>query len=202
MKFTLKQKVIILRGDWPTIRHLATQKTTENKILTHVHVHISAPQAVFEKVGHHKPRGHSDQTQIPVITRSISTLVLRPVLLHKFAEGGSRDGVVSIVTRLQSGRSGDRMLGGVRNLPPVPSVHSGSGVHSVSYLIGNRSSFPKRPECEADLSLPGEEFKNEWSYTSIPPICLYGMYRDKFTFYHRLQKLRCKLHKISLCYPI
>jgi hypothetical protein len=30
--------------------------------------------------------------------------------------------------------------------------------------------------CEADSSPPsGAEIKNVWSYTSIPPICLYGM---------------------------
>jgi len=29
----------------------------------------------------------------------------------------------------------------------------------------------------------GAKVKNEWSYTSTPPICLHGVDRDDFTFY-------------------
>jgi len=38
--------------------------------------------------------------------------------------------------------------------------------------------------CEVDyLSPSNAELKNEWSHTSTPPICLDGVYSDKFTFF-------------------
>ena len=49
---------------------------------------------------------------------------------------------------------------------------------------GNRGSFPgvKRPGREVVHSPPFNfEVKNEQSYTSTPPACLYGMDRDSFT---------------------
>ena len=40
----------------------------------------------------------------------------------------------------------------------------------------------KRPGREADHSPPSSaEVKNEWSYASILPVCLRGLYRDDFT---------------------
>jgi len=37
--------------------------------------------------------------------------------------------------------------------------------------------------CEVNHSPPSSaEVKNEWSYTFAPPVCLYGLNRDKFTF--------------------
>jgi hypothetical protein len=37
---------------------------------------------------------------------------------------------------------------------------------------------------EHDSSLPSSaEVKNEWSYTSPPPVCLHGMHRNNLNFY-------------------
>jgi len=57
-------------------------------------------------------------------------------------------------------------------------VQNGSGSHPASYSMGTRGSFPggKRPGREADHSLPSSSrSKNEWSYTSTPPIRLHGV---------------------------
>ena len=50
-----------------------------------------------------------------------------------------------------------------------------------------RVSFPElqRWGCKVDhLPPPSAEVKNEWSYTSIPPICLQGQEREKFYIFH------------------
>jgi hypothetical protein len=45
------------------------------------------------------------------------------------------------------------------------------------------SSGVKRPGHDVDHSPPSSaEVTNEWSYTSVPPICLHGVDRDAFTF--------------------
>jgi hypothetical protein len=37
--------------------------------------------------------------------------------------------------------------------------------------------------CETDHSLLSvAKIKNEWSYTSTPPVCLHGRYREDLTF--------------------
>jgi len=37
---------------------------------------------------------------------------------------------------------------------------------------------------EAELFAPfSAEVKNEWSYTSAPPLCLRGVHTDKFVFF-------------------
>jgi preprotein translocase subunit SecG len=63
-------------------------------------------------------------------------------------------------------------------------IQTGSGAHPASYPMGTRGSFPevKRPGREADHSphlVPRS--KNEWSYTSVPPIRLPGMVLSKIT---------------------
>jgi hypothetical protein len=41
----------------------------------------------------------------------------------------------------------------------------------------------KRPERDVNHSPPSRaEFRNDWSYTATPPICLYGMERENFNF--------------------
>jgi hypothetical protein len=47
-------------------------------------------------------------------------------------------------------------------------IKTGSGIHTVSYLIGIRGSFPwvKQPEPVSDNSLPSSpDVKNVWGYT-------------------------------------
>jgi len=46
--------------------------------------------------------------------------------------------------------------------------------------------FPrvKRPGRDVNHRPPSNaEVKNEWSYTSIPPICLYGVDNENFNFF-------------------
>jgi hypothetical protein len=78
----------------------------------------------------------------------------------------------------------DRMIGvrfpaGAGNFSLRPRVQTGSGAHPASYPVGNRGSFlgVKRPRREADHSPPptAEVKKNEWIYTSTPPIRLHGV---------------------------
>jgi len=35
---------------------------------------------------------------------------------------------------------------------------------------------------DVDHSPPSTEIKNEWSYTSTPPVCIDGLNREIFTF--------------------
>ena len=54
---------------------------------------------------------------------------------------------------------------------------------------GYLCSFPgvKLPGFEVSYSHPpSAELKNEWSYTSAPPVFLYGVDRENFTFYFYL----------------
>jgi hypothetical protein len=45
-------------------------------------------------------------------------------------------------------------------------------------------SGDKAAGAEVDHSFPSyAEVKNEWSCTSSPPVCLYGVHRDSFTFF-------------------
>ena len=39
------------------------------------------------------------------------------------------------------------------------------------------------PGCEVNLSLSNAKVKNEWNYTSVPPLCLHDVDRENpFTF--------------------
>jgi hypothetical protein len=46
------------------------------------------------------------------------------------------------------------------------------------------------------------EVKNEWSYTSTPPICLYDIYRDNFTFFLPMPCFSQSLHKEFVIYEL
>jgi hypothetical protein len=63
--------------------------------------------------------------------------------------------------------------------PPLGSIQPPN-----ECLPGVLSLEVKWPEREADhLPTSSAKVKNEWSYTSTPPICLHGMYRDNFLMY-------------------
>jgi hypothetical protein len=63
---------------------------------------------------------------------------------------------------------------------PVP----GPNKHPVQCVRVDSVPGVKRPGCEANHSPPSSAPpKNEGPYTSTPPTCLHGVYRDNFTFY-------------------
>jgi hypothetical protein len=79
---------------------------------------------------------------------------------------------------LRAGWWGVRIPIGAGNFSPHHRVPIGSGAHHASYATGNRgfSLGVKRPGCETDHSSPSSaEVKNEWSYTSTPPVRLHGV---------------------------
>ena len=78
--------------------------------------------------------------------------------------------VGTATTTLRTGRSGVR----------IPVVTHGPNQPPTQWIPG---PFPgvKRPRREADHSLPSSaEVKNQWSYTSVPPICFHDVDRESF----------------------
>jgi len=63
----------------------------------------------------------------------------------------------------------------------VHNVQSNSGTHPASCQLGTMSSSPGHIVAQGfdDDHSPASsaEVKNEWSYTSTPPMCLYGVNR-------------------------
>lgn len=89
--------------------------------------------------------------------------------------------IVSIVTKLWTGRSGVQFLVGRRDFPVLQNKQTSCGAHRNSHSVGTRviSTGVKQPGCEIDHShLSSTKVRNEWCYTSAPPTCLHGMERD------------------------
>ena len=85
----------------------------------------------------------------------------------------------------------------------MPCRRGGEGVELHAFLTSalQRSVVPgvKRQGREVDHSPPfGTEVKNEWSYTSTPPVCLHGVDRDNFTFYRYLGGGECSTLRFTL----
>ena len=62
-------------------------------------------------------------------------------------------------------------------------VQTGFGIHAAVYIgvLGPvEGGWPERDVSHSFTS--NAEFKNEWSYTSTPPVCLHGLDRDNFSF--------------------
>jgi hypothetical protein len=96
------------------------------------------------------------------IQMPINSLILLCVLCQWYSTG------------LQAGWPGVRVSARSENLSLYHCcAQTASGAHPSSYPMGTRGSFPggvKRSEREADHSpLSSAEFKNSWSYISIPP---------------------------------
>jgi hypothetical protein len=72
--------------------------------------------------------------------------------------------------------TGVRIPAGSGNFFLWHRVQNGSEAHPASYPTGTGALSPevKRPGRKADHS-PPISAENAWSYTSTPPICLYGM---------------------------
>jgi hypothetical protein len=59
---------------------------------------------------------------------------------------------------------------------------------------GYWGSFPRvtQPGHEVNHSpVSSAKLKNEWSYMSIPHICLHGMYGDNFTIFTYISNIAC-----------
>jgi hypothetical protein len=65
-------------------------------------------------------------------------------------------------------------LASARELSILPNVQTGSAAHPASYSMGYWALPLKH---EDDHSPPSSTIvKNEWRYTTIPPVFLYGMH--------------------------
>ena len=55
-------------------------------------------------------------------------------------------------------------------------------------------------ECKVDRSLPtSADLKNEWNYTSAPPVCFHGVERDSFVLTVMVWRGAAALHLLSWC---
>jgi hypothetical protein len=82
--------------------------------------------------------------------------------------------------------TGYRIPEGARYFSLLQNVQTGFGAHPSSYLFGTKVLSPevKVQSCGFDhSSLYSAEFKNEWSYTSTPAICLYGIDGENFNIF-------------------
>jgi len=90
----------------------------------------------------------------------------------------------SVATKLWAGRSGFRIPLGARDNSLLQK--SRSDIWPTKYPISRVHRYfqgLKRPECHVGQSRPcSSEVKNEWSYTSVPPVCLHDVDRDNLTF--------------------
>jgi hypothetical protein len=89
------------------------------------------------------------------------------------------------MTRLRTGRSGDRIPRERRIFLFSKTAQTAPGAHPASYSIGT-GVLPglKLLERDTDHSPPSSsQVKNEWSCTSTPPICPHCMDRDEFNLY-------------------
>ena len=92
---------------------------------------------------------------------------------------------ICIATTLRVVRSKVRISIRIRDFYVLQNFQTGSGAHLFSSLM--KTGVLPRAE-----KLPGRAFnysspfravvKNEWGFTSTPPICLHGAYREKLTF--------------------
>jgi hypothetical protein len=87
---------------------------------------------------------------------------------------------VTIVTRLRASRSEVIILPGAKFFSLLQNIQSCSGAHPSSCAMG--TGVLSRVQGNVDHSpSSGAEVTNEWSHTSVAPICCYGMGRETFT---------------------
>jgi len=92
------------------------------------------------------------------------------------------DSTVGEVTALWATGYKVQLLAGERDFSLLQNVQPGSRTHRASYT-GVQGSFSRinQPGHESDHLPPSNtKVKNEWSYTSSPPLCLHDICRDKF----------------------
>jgi hypothetical protein len=92
---------------------------------------------------------------------------------------------VSIVTKPRIGRAGVWFPAGAVDFYLLKNVQTGYGAQPASSSMSTGLFFflgVKRPGHEFDHIPPSAaEVKNEWSYTSAPPVYLHGVDRDNLT---------------------
>jgi hypothetical protein len=112
----------------------------------------------------------------------------------------SRDSSVSIVTMLRAGGSGVVIPAEARQFSVSQNVRPTLGP-SQPHCQWVQGFLPtvKRSGRDADHLLSSTaEVKNEWKYTSTPPICLHDQHTDNL----RIKKADCVLFSFSRSYAI
>ena len=93
------------------------------------------------------------------------------------------NGVVGTATTLRAGWGGVRTPVRGRNFSVNQNFETGSGAHPKPILFKTYRCSLLELKSEVNHSLPtSDEFKNERSSTSTPPIWLHGVNREKCTF--------------------
>ena len=105
-------------------------------------------------------------------------------LLVSASESRYRDRPQTYLHSLRPGTSVIRIPVGSRLFSPLQNVENCSRVHAALVLcVPTFFLWVNRPWHEANHSLPSRaEIKNEWSYTSTPPVCLHELTEENCTF--------------------
>lgn len=101
---------------------------------------------------------------------------------------GRWDSTVSIVIRLWAIQPRVSVLAGARDLSILQNIQSSSAAQPASNSMGTRSSLLRGKVARACSWPFTAESKNNWSYTSTPPIG-YNILYNKFTFSYHIFKL-------------
>jgi hypothetical protein len=104
-----------------------------------------------------------------ILFASITVVTLLMVINGQQVNQSSRDGVISIIARLRSGRFWFRISAVAWGFSLLQNFQKRCGVH-LAFYSGGTGVFPQGwsgRERESDHSTPsGAEVKNEWSYKS------------------------------------
>ena len=99
--------------------------------------------------------------------------------------------IVSVVAVLRAGQSRVQIWTGTRHFSVLQNAQTFYGAHKLDDLChqppihtvpGFFLAIRRMGHEVNHSSAPSIEVKNEWNYTSSPPICLHGTERDSFTF--------------------
>ena len=127
----------------------------------------------------------------------IATVIISYI---RFNAAGVR--AVGTATRQGAGRSGVRIPVGPKYFFSTEIIQTGSGAQPASYSVGIRFVHLVNSEVHEVNHLPSSsvKVKNEWSYTSTPPIRLHSVDRESFTSYIRVNRMarRMKIYGSTL----
>jgi len=94
----------------------------------------------------------------------------------------SRGSITGVATTLLSGRSGPRILVEARDFPVIPNVHTGSGEHTQFSFLGVKRSGREVNNSNSSSPPSSANVKSKQRYTSVVPVCLRDVDKEKFTF--------------------